>query len=101
MSTRQRRPGPYSRRPGPSVHRMGLCPRNFDDNGPLGANKGPMDGGTPGRPYFFAAARSSAMSVIKSSCPPTSPRSPTASKMERVSSPYCSAAVSACRRKLE
>ncbi len=57
---------------------------------------------TGGRGQFCAAAtRSRAMSVIMSSWPPTMPRRPASTRIERVSRPYRAAAVSACRRKLE
>ena len=46
-------------------------------------------------------SKSSATSTIMSSWPPTIRRSPSSNKMSLVSRPYCSAAASAWRRKLE
>jgi hypothetical protein len=48
-----------------------------------------------------AAFRSSAMSTIMCSWPPTSRRRPTSSRIVRTSMPYCFDAASAWRRKLE
>ncbi|MGF6884605.1 pimeloyl-ACP methyl ester carboxylesterase [Nocardia sp. GAS34] len=48
-----------------------------------------------------SATRSSAMSTMRSSCPPTSPRRPTSNRIVRASNPYRRAAASAWRRNEE